>query len=119
MWPAVGRISRPASSDDLQWLGISWETPVRQQSQHFDDYRAAADRLLAADLLYPCYASRSEILAVANQRRCDPDGVPLYPGWQHCISPAETERRRRRSEPFALRINMRLALATARELRDA
>jgi hypothetical protein len=27
------------------------------------------------------------------------------------------ERRRRRSEPFALRINMRLALATARELR--
>ncbi len=101
--------------DDLQWLGISWDTPVRQQSQHFDDYRAAADHLLAAGLLYPCYASRSEILAVADQRRCDPDGVPLYPGWQRCISPAEAERRRRRGEPFALRLNMQRALALARE----
>ena len=27
--------------DDLAWLGITWEQPVRRQSMHFDDYRAA------------------------------------------------------------------------------
>ncbi len=27
--------------EDLAWLGISWETPVRRQSEHLADYRAA------------------------------------------------------------------------------
>jgi glutamyl-Q tRNA(Asp) synthetase len=104
--------------DDLRWLGVGWETPVRQQSEHFDDYRAAAGRLLAAGLLYPCYASRNEIAAVADQRRCDPDGVPLYPGQQRCISVKESERRQRRGEPFALRLNMGQATATAQAILD-
>jgi glutamyl-Q tRNA(Asp) synthetase len=102
--------------DDLRWLGLTWETPVRQQSQHFSAYTAAARRLVKAGLLYPCYASRNEILASADQRQCDPDGVPLYPGWQRCISAAEAARRQRRGEPFALRLNMQLALAVARDL---
>ena len=104
--------------DDLSWLGLSWETPVRQQSQHFDDYRAAAERLLAAGLLYACYASRNEIVAAADQRRCDPDGVPLYPGWHRCISAGETARRQRRGEPYALRLDMPRAIATAQAALD-
>src|SRR6195256_7110927 len=27
--------------EDLAWLGIAWEQPVRRQSEHFVDYRAA------------------------------------------------------------------------------
>ncbi|MES1150955.1 MAG: glutamate--tRNA ligase family protein, partial [Dongia sp.] len=25
-------------TDDLAWLGLDWERPVRRQSDHFDDY---------------------------------------------------------------------------------
>src|SRR3954470_22579220 len=31
--------------DDLAWLGLDWDGPVRRQSEHFADYRAALDRL--------------------------------------------------------------------------
>ena len=56
--------------DILGWLGLAWEEPVRRQSEHFADYQAAADRLLAHGLLYPCFASRMEIeLARSEERR--------------------------------------------------
>ncbi len=72
--------------DDLAWLGIVWEQPVRRQSAHFDDYRAALARLDAQGLVYPSFESRGEIARlVAEQERQgpwprDPDGAPLYPG---------------------------------------
>jgi glutamyl-Q tRNA(Asp) synthetase len=31
--------------EDLAWLGIEWEQPVRRQSEHFDEYRGALERL--------------------------------------------------------------------------
>src|ERR1700744_5840855 len=71
---------------DLAWLGISWEQPVRRQSQHFDEYRVALGKLAAQGLLYPSFESRSEIAALVAARERqglwprDPDGVPLYPG---------------------------------------
>jgi glutamyl-Q tRNA(Asp) synthetase len=64
--------------DDLAWLGLTWETPVRVQSRHMGDYRSALDRLRALGLLYPCFCSRSTIEAASAAR--DPDGAPLYPG---------------------------------------
>src|SRR3974390_1533539 len=47
--------------DDLAWLGIVWETPVRRQSEHLDDYRAALDRLSGLGLVYPSFESRAGI----------------------------------------------------------
>src|SRR5580692_8881096 len=44
--------------EDLAWLGIDWEQPVRRQSEHFDDYRAAIDQLSARGLVYPSFESR-------------------------------------------------------------
>ena len=53
-----------AIDEDLAWLGLYWETPVRRQSEHFADYRAALDRAEGhADLLYPCFCTRKEIAA--------------------------------------------------------
>src|ERR1700712_3953466 len=43
--------------EDLAWLGIAWEMPVRRQSQHFTDYRAATERLAALGLLYQSFES--------------------------------------------------------------
>lgn len=64
--------------DDLHWLGLNWEEPVRVQSQHFDDYDAALDKLKACGLLYPCFCSRTEIATASTAT--DPDGSPIYPG---------------------------------------
>ena len=66
--------------EDLRWLGLEWEEPVLFQSQRMDAYRAAAGRLAALGLLYPCFATRSEIEAAVTDGASDPDGAPLYPG---------------------------------------
>ena len=99
--------------EDLAWLGIAWEEPVVLQSQRMPAYRAAARRLEAMGLVYPCFATRAEIEAAAADGPVDPDGAPLYPGLFRGRDPAEVTRRRAAGEPFALRINMDAAIAAA------
>lgn len=48
--------------EDLAWLGLAWETPVRRQSEHLDDYHRALEALRARGLLYRCFRTRKEIL---------------------------------------------------------
>ena len=106
--------------EDLAWLGIAWEQPVRRQSEHFAGYREALDRLTAVGLVYPSFESRAEIarLVAARERTCawprDPDDVPLYPGAAKELS-ADERRRRMADEPYALRLDMAAALARAGE----
>jgi glutamyl-Q tRNA(Asp) synthetase len=67
--------------EDLAWLGLDWEQPVRRQSEHFADYAATLERLDAMGLLYPCACTRGEIAKAAGEDPPrDPDGAPLYPG---------------------------------------
>jgi glutamyl-Q tRNA(Asp) synthetase len=105
--------------EDLRWLGVPWQQPVRRQSENFADYAAALAQLEAQGLLYPSFESRSELNAlVATLDRQggwprDPDGVPIYPGRARKMSPAERERRRISGEPFALRLVMDRAVARA------
>jgi glutamyl-Q tRNA(Asp) synthetase len=58
--------SRPefetAIYEDLAWLGLEWEAPVRRQSKHVEDYQAALTRLLGQGLLYRCFRTRREVL---------------------------------------------------------
>lgn len=97
--------------DDLRWLGIAWEEPVLRQSERFAIYRRASDTLLKQGLLYPCFATRSEIAdAVGDAPGRDPDGVPLYPGLHKHLPKDEVAARLARHEPFALRIDMARAL---------
>jgi glutamyl-Q tRNA(Asp) synthetase len=100
--------------DDLAWLGLSWEEPVRRQSRHMDDYRAALARLDALGVLYPCFATRQEIRdAVAAGHPADPDGSPLYPGLSKALDPAERAARLAAGVPHALRLDTARALAVA------
>jgi glutamyl-Q tRNA(Asp) synthetase len=105
--------------EDLDWLGVAWQGPVRRQSDHFDDYQEALATLEARDLIYPSFESRSEIAALVAERDThghwprDPDGVPLYPGRARKMPPAERERRLSAAEPFALRLAMDAAVARA------
>jgi glutamyl-Q tRNA(Asp) synthetase len=104
---------------DLAWLGIAWEQPVRRQSAHFDDYRAALARLDRLGLLYPSFESRGEIAALVAAREAqapwprDPDGAPLYPGDARTLSPDERRRRMASGQPYALRLDMAAAVARA------
>jgi glutamyl-Q tRNA(Asp) synthetase len=69
--------------EDLAWLGLAWEKPVRRQSEHFDDYARAFVRLDDMGLLYACDCKRSDIARFAATHADwprDPDGAPLYPG---------------------------------------
>jgi glutamyl-Q tRNA(Asp) synthetase len=111
------RCPRPlaqAALDDLAWLGLTWEEPVRFQSEHFADYRAAAAQLEALGLLYPCFATRSEIASAARPGAADPDGAPLYPGLWRDAPAARIAGRRQRGEPCALRLDMARALERLR-----
>jgi len=49
--------------EDLEWLGLEWERPVRRQSEHLADYQAALERLRHIGVLYRCFRTRAEILA--------------------------------------------------------
>ena len=102
--------------DDLAWLGLEWEMPVRRQSEHFDTYRASLAKLGEMGLLYPCFASRREIAAHALPGLTDPDGAPLYPGLDKGLSREDIARRKQSGDPFALRLDMEKALAMARDM---
>lgn len=103
--------------EDLAWLGVTWEEPVRRQSEHFADYRAALDRLDAMGLVYASFESRAEIAAQVAEREQsqnwprDPDGAPIYPGAGKLILPEDRARRMAAGEPYALRLDMAKALA--------
>jgi glutamyl-Q tRNA(Asp) synthetase len=93
--------------EDLAWLGIVSDAPVRIQSQHADDYRAALAKLEARGLIYRCGCSRRDIARKAGPGR-DPEGQPLYPGTCRAGQPGP--------EPHALRLDMARAAAMAGDL---
>jgi glutamyl-Q tRNA(Asp) synthetase len=108
--------------EDLAWLGLSWEQPVRRQSDHLDDYRAALARLADMGLVYPGFESRNEIAGLVAEREAngpwprDPDGVPLYPGSGRALANEERKRRIAAGEPYALRLDMMAAIERAGSL---
>ena len=98
-----------ACLEDLVWLGLGWEQPVRVQSRHWVDYAAALDRLRERQLLYPCFCTRSEVAAASHGH--DPDGAPLYPGTCKHLPAAEAARRIAEGAPHSWRLNMVKAMA--------
>ena len=68
--------------EDLAWLGLDWDGPVRRQSEHFDDYRACPRPARRMGVLYPCFCTRREIQAEIARAGGAPQGdaAPPYPG---------------------------------------
>ena len=93
--------------EDLAWLGIEWEQPVRRQSEHFDDYAAALAKLERLGVLYPCFCTRKEISAEIARAVDAPHGPegPLYPGTCRGHSPQERAARMN-AEAYALRLDV-------------
>jgi glutamyl-Q tRNA(Asp) synthetase len=102
--------------EDLAWLGLSWEQPVRRQSEHLDDYRAALGKLQAMRLTFPSFESRAEIAHMVGDRDVrerwprDPDGVPVYPGAARQMKEQDRQARIARGDPYAIRLDMEKAM---------
>ena len=92
--------------EDLAWLGLTWEMPVRRQSEHLADYHADIEALRERGLVYRCFKTRKEI---------DIGRAPHEPAVPYVGAPllaAEEAKRLARGEAFA----WRLSLAAAREV---
>lgn len=91
--------------EDLAWLGLTWETPVRRQSEHLDDYQTALARLEADGLLYRCFRTRKE---VAQAMASAPHGaMEVFRGQP--LPRGEEARRLAAGEPFAWRLSLEAA----------
>jgi glutamyl-Q tRNA(Asp) synthetase len=88
--------------EDLAWLGLAWDTPVRRQSEHMADYRAALERLAERGLVYRCYRTRREIAAAIESA---PHGA--MEAWRGGpLSPQEEARREAEGAPYAWRLSL-------------
>ncbi|HEY4164013.1 MAG TPA: tRNA glutamyl-Q(34) synthetase GluQRS [Dongiaceae bacterium] len=93
-----------AIAEDLAWLGLDWERPVRRQSEHFEEYGSVLSRLEEIGVLYPCFCSRKDIAAAASAPHGS-EGV-IYPGTCRNLDPILAVERQARGDPFALRLDV-------------
>ena len=95
--------------EDLAWLGLTWPTPVRRQSEHFTDYASALEKLRNIGVLYRCFLTRREIAEEAMSAPHAPgeggDGI-IYRGPSTPMSEDEQEFRMARGDAFAWRLSM-------------
>lgn len=94
--------------DDLAWLGLEWEKPVRRQSDHMADYAGALSELDAEGLIYPCFCTRKDIadeIAAAGGAPQGPDG-PVYPGICRNLSPDARREKLDAGAQHALRLDV-------------
>ena len=91
--------------EDLAWLGLSWDGPVRRQSDHFDEYEAILKNLQHRGLVYRCFRTRREIAAAMPAGAvADEWGFTGRP-----LSALEEESRLARGHAFAWRLSLAAA----------
>ncbi len=109
-----------AIMEDLDWLGLGSDGPVRVQSAHLAEYRTALEGLAARGLVYRCFCSRADIvreLSASAAAPHSPDGAAAYPGTCRLRSATEVAALLAEGAPHAWRLDMRAALAGAPRLR--
>ncbi len=104
-----------AIEEDLAWLGLTWPTPVRRQTDHMADYSQAIDRLEVSRLVYPCFCTRRQIAAEIAGSPAAPQGSAgtPYPGTCRGLTADEVEHGMAAGDAYALRLRMDDALAAA------
>jgi glutamyl-Q tRNA(Asp) synthetase len=91
--------------EDLAWLGLTWETPVRRQSGHMADYSAALRDLSERGLTYRCFRTRREI---AEAIEAAPHG-PMEVFHGSPLAPDEEAARVAAGQPYAWRLSLAAA----------
>ena len=90
--------------DDLIWLGLDWEEPVRRQSEHFEDYGRVLERLIEQGVVYRCFKTRREIMEDIARAPHGPGEV--YRGPVSPISADEEASRIEAGDAFAWRLSL-------------
>ena len=102
--------------EDLAWLGLHWDQPVRRQSDQMALYAGGLEKLDRMGLTYPCFCSRKEIRkeieAAGNAPHKGGHG-PVYPGTCRRLYSDDRDIRIFAGDPYAVRLNVRKALAMA------
>ncbi|WGF88366.1 tRNA glutamyl-Q(34) synthetase GluQRS [Marinivivus vitaminiproducens] len=99
--------------NDMVWLGLTWDGPLRRQSERLEAYAAALDYLDGQGVLYPCFCTRRQIrqeVAGAGQAPHGLDGEMVYPGICRHLSADERQHRIARGEAYAIRLDVEAAL---------
>ena len=93
--------------EDLAWLGLEWEEPVRRQSDYSEDYCAALKELQGRGLVYPCFCTRKDILREIQNSGQAPHQMPdqIYPGTCRLLTLTQRERCLSNKTPYSLRID--------------
>jgi glutamyl-Q tRNA(Asp) synthetase len=94
--------------EDLAWLGLAWEEPVRRQSEHMTEYEAALRGLIDRELVYRDFRTRREIAeAIASA----PHGESSEVFIGGALPPDEEKAKLGAGEPFAWRLSLKKARA--------
>jgi glutamyl-Q tRNA(Asp) synthetase len=98
--------------EDLAWLGLKWEQPVRIQSEHFGDYQAALDQLKDRGLAYPCFCTRKDIQSEIARSKSAPHGPdgPIYPGICKGLTKDQVSKKLAAGDVHAWRLDLTAAL---------
>jgi glutamyl-Q tRNA(Asp) synthetase len=105
-----------AALQDLAWLGVASDAPVRVQSAHLPEYRAVLERLAARGLVYPCFCSRADIareIAASGAAPHAHEAGAVYPGTCRGLPDAARTARIVAGAAHAWRLDMAAALAAA------
>tara|TARA_A100001037_G_C15153687_1_gene641664 strand:- start:5374 stop:6285 length:912 start_codon:yes stop_codon:yes gene_type:complete len=104
--------------EDLSWLGITSNKPIRRQSEHMSDYEEALNKLKSQGLIYPCFCSRKEIIREIKSTNSAPHKFNkfVYPGTCRNLSELQAKKRQLNGENFALRLKMDMALSKVRKI---
>jgi glutamyl-tRNA synthetase len=89
---------------DLARLGVVGDGTVVRQSERFELYRDAIDRLDRRGLVYPCYCTRREIREASTAPHGDPVPDGAYPGTCRHLTADECARREADGRRPALRL---------------
>ena len=95
--------------EDLAWLGIRWEGPVRRQSEHMAEYEQALQSLIERQLAYRCFRTRREIAEAIASAPHGESGEVYLGG---ALPPDEEKAKLDAGEPFAWRLSLKKARAT-------
>jgi len=96
--------------EDLAWLGLRWEMPVRRQSEHVKEYTSVLERLKALHVVYPCFCSRKQV-AILGRVSGQGENEPLYPGVCRQLSSSAARDRIARGELPCWRLDAQKAAA--------
>lgn len=94
--------------EDLAWLGLAWEEPVRRQSDHMGEYADVLERLIERELVYRDFRTRREIAeAIASAPHGESDDK--FTGG--ALPPDEEKAKLDAGEAFAWRLSLKKARA--------